>query len=369
MWPEAKIQSQKKYFAAQRKQPTGNFTEYVVRTYYSIYKNCSKHQSNACPAREVSNYRIRNIVYEGFYNNQPDHDYQNVIENCKKHLIEMKYIHLAQQGQDDYIFVDKPLDFLLPGEHEVYLKKFGIEERSRSKAQVPYTIQYHAITDEDVAAALLNHMFDPEHYDDPFEEMHPSAAAPSENLSCELCDGHYVVRHGTHGAFFGCSNFPRCRSTKTIEEQTYAWFKKQGIRIYEVEQPCWKCGKPIKLRSYFPHLDLLLDQPELAQKLDLSIIRLSIVDTLDEYLSSKYQEIYPRFSKKFDGEYVANNCPYCHSLQGSTMSLKTAYDYLTERIRKRQPITEHIAEKVAVTETTLPKNDWKIIITEVLKRQ
>ncbi|WP_242833555.1 hypothetical protein [Desulfosporosinus youngiae] len=118
----------------------------------SLAKSSSKHQSNACPAREVSNYRIRNIVYEGFYNSQPDHDYQNVIENCKKHLIEMKYIPLAQQGQDDYIFVDKPLDFLLPGEHEAYLKKFGIEERSHSKAQVPYTIQYHAITDKDVAA-------------------------------------------------------------------------------------------------------------------------------------------------------------------------------------------------------------------------
>ena len=88
MWPEAKIQSQKEYFAAQRKQPTGNFTEYVVRTYYCIYKACSKHQRNSCPAKEVSNYRIKNVVYEGFYNNKPDHDYQNVIDNCKKHLIE-----------------------------------------------------------------------------------------------------------------------------------------------------------------------------------------------------------------------------------------------------------------------------------------
>lgn len=32
MWSETKIQSQKEYLAAQRKQPTGNFAEYVVRT-------------------------------------------------------------------------------------------------------------------------------------------------------------------------------------------------------------------------------------------------------------------------------------------------------------------------------------------------
>ncbi|MFZ7101424.1 MAG: topoisomerase DNA-binding C4 zinc finger domain-containing protein [Peptococcaceae bacterium] len=368
MWSEAKIQSQKEYFAAQRKQPTGNFTEYVVRTYYCIYKGCSKHQSNSCPAKEVSNYRIKNVIYEGFYHNQPDHDYQNVIGNCKKHLIEMKYIHLMQHGNDDYIFIDKPLDFLLPGEHEAYLKKFCIEDRILPEFQVSYDIQYNAITNHDEGMALLNHMFDPEHYNDPFEKMHPSAATPSENFSCELCDGHYVVRYGTHGAFFGCSNFPRCRSTKTIEAETYSWFMKQGIRIYEVEQPCWKCGKPIKLRSYFPHLDLMLDQPELAQRLDLSIIRLSIIETLDKYLSSKYPEIYSRFSKKFNGVYIANNCPYCHSLQGSTMSLESARGYLTELIKKHQSISKHIAEKIAITETSLPKNEWKSVITEVLKR-
>ena len=369
MWPEAKIQSQKEYFAAQRKQPTGNFTEYVVRTYYCIYKACSKHQRNSCPAKEVSNYRIKNVVYEGFYNNKPDHDYQNVIDNCKKHLIEMKYIHLAPQDNDDYIFIDKPLDFLLPGEHEVYLKKFCVEDRSLSEFQIPCDIQFNVIKNHDEAIALLNHMLDPKHYDDPFEEMRPSAAAPSEDFPCELCDGHYVVRRGTHGAFFGCSNYPGCRSTKTIEEKTYSWFERQGVRTYEVEQPCWKCGKPIKLRSYFPHLDLMLDQPELAQKLDLSLIRLGIIETLDKYLSSKYQEIYPRFSKKFNGEYTANNCPYCRSLQGTTMSLETAYGYLTELIRKHQSIIEHVAETIAVTETTLPRNEWKSVITEVLKRQ
>lgn len=369
MWPETKIQSQKEYFAAQRKQPTGNFTEYVVRTYYCIYKGCSNHQRNFCPAREASNYRIKNLVYEGFYNNKPDHDYQNVIDNCKKHLIEMGYIHLEQRDNDDYIFIDKPLDFLLPGEHEAYLKKFCTEDQSLSEYQVPCDIQFNVTKNGDEAIVLLNHMFDPDHYDDPFEEMHPSAATLSKNFSCELCNGHYIVRRGKHGAFFGCSNYPKCKSTKTVEEITYSWFKREGIRIYEVEQSCWKCGKPLKLRSYFLHLDLMLDQPEVAQKLDLSIIRLSIIETLDKYLSSKYQEIYTRFSKKFNGEYTANNCPHCRSLQGSTLSLETAYAYLTELIRKHQPITKYVAETIVVTETTLPRNKWKSIITEVLNRQ
>lgn len=37
-WSEEKIRSQKKYFKEQRLNPTGNFTEFVVRTFYYIYK-------------------------------------------------------------------------------------------------------------------------------------------------------------------------------------------------------------------------------------------------------------------------------------------------------------------------------------------
>lgn len=368
MWPDSKIRSQKEYFSSQRKNPTGNFTEYVVRVYYCIYKCCSNNQGS-CPIKEASNYRIKNKVYEGFYDGKPDHDYQNVIDNCKKYLVEMGYIHLEQRDNNDYFFINKPLDFLLPGEHEAYLKKYCINDQSFSKHQITCDIQFNVIKDHGTAKAMLNHMLDPENYDYPFDKLHSSASASSENSSCELCNGHYVIRRGSYGAFFGCSNYPKCKSTKTVEEITYSWFKKKGIHVYEVEQSCWKCGKLIKIRSYFPHLELMADQPDLTQKLDLSIIRLGVVETLDKYLTSKYQEIYSTYSKKFNGKYTANNCPHCRSLQGSTMSLETAYNYLAERIGNHKSVTESIAETVVVSETTLPRNEWKSIITEVLKRQ
>ena len=73
-----------------------------------------------------------------------------------------------------------------------------------------------------------------------------------------------------------------------------------------------------------------------------------------------------RFSKQFAGEYMANNCPHCHSLQGSTISLELMYNFITDTI---QNLDTHISETIPVTETSLPKSEWKSIIIEILKYQ
>ncbi len=366
MWPEQKIQNQKEYFAAQRKRPTGNLTEYVVRTYYCIYKGCSIYKSDSCPAREVSNYKIKNIVYEGFYNNRPDHDYNSVINDCKNYLMNMGYIHLEQRDGDEFIFIDKPLDFLNPGEHETYLKKYNIQETF--EAQNQFDVDIHPVHNENALSALLYHMADPEHFPDPYEEIQAPDTDSSSFLSCDICDGHYVIRHGKNGSFFGCSNYPRCKSTKTIADQTYSWFAQHGLNIYEVEVPCWKCGKSIQLRSYFPQIDLSKDQPELARKLDLSIIRLGTINTLDQYLSAKHKDIYMGYSKQFNGEYMANHCPHCQSLQGTNRAVESMYKLLIDAL-KGYALPACIAETLTVTETSLSKREWKDVITKVLKYQ
>ena len=40
MWNRKKIQAKWSYFRAQRLQPTGNFTEFVVRVYYAVLACC-----------------------------------------------------------------------------------------------------------------------------------------------------------------------------------------------------------------------------------------------------------------------------------------------------------------------------------------
>lgn len=126
MWSQEKISKQKQYFEEQRNKPTGNFTELVVRTYYCIYKFCVENDSNCCIASKTNSYKIKNIIYEGFYNNHPDHDYRRVIDNCKDTLKEMHYIRLKKENDIWMIYILQPLDFLLEGEHESYLKKYEI---------------------------------------------------------------------------------------------------------------------------------------------------------------------------------------------------------------------------------------------------
>jgi DNA polymerase-3 subunit epsilon len=37
-------------------------------------------------------------------------------------------------------------------------------------------------------------------------------------IQCKQCSGYYKLRKGKFGEFYGCSNYPRCRSTMRVEE-------------------------------------------------------------------------------------------------------------------------------------------------------
>jgi restriction system protein len=45
-----------------------------------------------------------------------------------------------------------------------------------------------------------------------------AAAAEPENLECPKCGYLLVKRNGKRGIFYGCSNFPKCRHTASLEE-------------------------------------------------------------------------------------------------------------------------------------------------------
>ena len=56
-------------------------------------------------------------------------------------------------------------------------------------------------------------------------EKKPAVVA---DFKCEVCGGDMVERHGPYGAFYACSNYPKCK------------FIKQQTRTLDV--PCPKCG-------------------------------------------------------------------------------------------------------------------------------
>lgn len=59
------------YFKEQRCNPTGKFTEMMVRTYFLIYKACSDSDTNSCYDSQVGDRKICLDVYEGFYDDKP----------------------------------------------------------------------------------------------------------------------------------------------------------------------------------------------------------------------------------------------------------------------------------------------------------
>ncbi len=61
---------------------------------------------------------------------------------------------------------------------------------------------------------------------------------PTEE-KCEKCDGQMLVRTGRHGRFLGCSNFPKCKNTRSLEPPP---------EIPEELKTCEKCGEPMAVR-------------------------------------------------------------------------------------------------------------------------
>jgi len=124
-WTSEQIESKRKYFENERTEKKGKFTEFTVRTYYSICKVCADNDGMSCEPKFFHPTKISKIVYDGFYD-EPDHDYYNVISDCIDHLKKMNYIKFVKESGKWIVYLNKPLDFLLCGEHDEYLKKFEI---------------------------------------------------------------------------------------------------------------------------------------------------------------------------------------------------------------------------------------------------
>jgi len=358
-------ESKKEYFRLQRLNPTGNYTEYVVRTYYLIYKACKESFDTYCLKNYLNIRKMSFDIYDGIYD-EPDHDYYNVISGCLKELEKLGYTSTSLLNGMDVIRIEKPLDFLRKGEHEYYIEKYGIHD---SKTNSVSEIIINPIRSEIELKETLNHMLHPETYPDPLDRK---ADAEKKkvirlNIRCENCNGQYVHRSGKYGDFFGCGNYPKCKNTKSIADLSYSILEQNGINIYETDHICWKCGKTTKLRSYFPHIDIMLAEPLFAHIYDFSIIRLSIADSLDAYLSRQYYEICIKNSKQAGFAYMANTCSHCNSLLGSQMSLNGMYDNLLNAVHVGQ-IEKYVAGKITPTDILLPISEWQLIIKDILSR-
>lgn len=132
-------------------------------------------------------------------------------------------------------------------------------------------------------------------------------------LKCNRCDGHYVLREGRFGLFAGCSNFPRCNSTIKIHELVKQFIQTNGIKVYQWEKVCWKCGKTTPVYSYYLGYEL----EELDEYLStFGMIGLGDLEPIDRMLVKAIPSIKERYSNATKSKYVANGCVHCDALQG-----------------------------------------------------
>ena len=247
MWKKEKIEKQKDYFKRQRVDKTGYFTEFVVRTFYCIYKACDYNKVNYCLRKDVTPIKIRYNIYEGIYDGIPDHDYYNIINDCFHHLCEMGYIQYETICSQEIIVIKKQLDFLLKNEHKFYLKKYDIQndiylENTEIKLEnIQHKVSYKT------------------------------------DIKCVDCKkGFYVLRKGPYHSFYGCSHFPKCKSTKNIADFISIYLEKNGLNLYEKRINCWKCGKQISVFSYFLDLDFKLNKVPIDKAVYLDTVRLGM---------------------------------------------------------------------------------------------
>ncbi|UYO64377.1 topoisomerase DNA-binding C4 zinc finger domain-containing protein [Acetobacterium wieringae] len=154
------------------------------------------------------------------------------------------------------------------------------------------------------------------------EELNPSkrdiflnqkANPPFRRVVCPECGGEFKIRNSKYGSFAGCSNFPKCRTTRKLSQLIYMFFEQNGFKIYEWQRECWKCGEITSIYSYYPLYELSLAYDHFSY---FSGMGLSDIPSLDKYLSRFYPNIKEGYSRTIGERYIANHCEHCNSIQG-----------------------------------------------------
>lgn len=133
-------------------------------------------------------------------------------------------------------------------------------------------------------------------------------------IPCNICNGNYILRDGKYGAFAGCNNFPKCKSTLKLPDFVLKYIDLYGIRIYRWNRECYKCGNVTPVYSYYLNCDL-----EWFYNIELTGIPdvgLADIEYVDKILSTKIPTIKMRHSQITNSKYMANTCEHCGALQG-----------------------------------------------------
>lgn len=147
-------------------------------------------------------------------------------------------------------------------------------------------------------------------------------------VNCENCNGHYIVKTGQYGDFAGCSNFPTCKSTKSIDYLVLKFIEEFGVNIYSWNRKCYKCGKETRVYSYFLSYDL----SEIDEYFQMCFDNVGLGDirAIDVELQDKIPTIKECYSKTINQRYIANTCEHCGALQGKNYVVDDPHEIFSD---------------------------------------
>ncbi len=115
------LEDKRAYYAQQRIKPTGKFTEMIVRSYYIIQALAHTNPEKECFTSQVSEHKIKDLVYQDLGD-----PVASVVADARNELVKMYYVRYVKDDEDNRwkIRLEKPLDFLQPGEDLAYRTKY-----------------------------------------------------------------------------------------------------------------------------------------------------------------------------------------------------------------------------------------------------
>jgi DNA-binding transcriptional regulator YhcF (GntR family) len=142
-------------------------------------------------------------------------------------------------------------------------------------------------------------------------------------ISCIECGLYYVLRKSDLGYFFGCCDFPYCRSKLTTSKvaQIYIdnydileYISKNGINIFNWTRECWKCNTTTPIYSYILNYDLANINSNFLHFGDILLGEIRIIDKM---LLDSVKTVKKAYSSVRQESYIANKCIQCNRLQGA----------------------------------------------------
>jgi DNA topoisomerase-1 len=93
----------------------------------------------------------------------------------------------------------------------------------------------------------------------PVDDQGRPVAPVKVEVKCEKCGGPMGIKRGKRGAFLGCLNYPKCRSTQPIPDELKDQVVESGggppssvreeLKAIQVEETCENCGGSMVVRE------------------------------------------------------------------------------------------------------------------------